>query len=145
MATADESQLKQLSVREVRARRVLIAFAAVFVVTGLYEIANHNIYQGWQSFPWQGLRIAIPLVLIYRIWHGANWGRFALAAYCLVILFFNIEFAVHLPRMLNEDAFTDVVLVIVLLAGHGGVCIAALRSTAITGLINVRRDERELK
>jgi len=118
--------------------------ATLAVVVPAWELFNHNLFHGWSALPWQLVRMAVPLMLIWSIWIGRSWARYLLAGYCGFILYVNLPLASHFPNMVSKGHTGNVILVLLLFAGYTILTGLTLFSSAISSLMNYRRDERDL-
>ncbi|MFT7640984.1 MAG: hypothetical protein ACI9G1_002728 [Pirellulaceae bacterium] len=130
-------------VRLRRGRRVLLAMAGVVLVEFVWELFNYNLLRGWSYLPGQVFRVATPLCLIYVIWTGRPWARYALGLYCGWLLYCNIPVLNDLLKMYRRLDFGDVGQALLLLGGHLVIGGLSVFSSSITGLMYFRKEERE--
>jgi hypothetical protein len=127
-----------------RGGRVLLLIAAITTGVSTWEIFNHNLFNGWATLPLQLFRVVFPLVLIRLIWSGRPWARYLLAGYSGFTLYVNLPSVAQLPEMISKGHSGNAILVELLFVGYVVVGATALFSSAISSLMNYRRDEREL-
>ena len=88
-------------------------------------------------------RVALPLVLIRRIWLGRPWARYGLAAWCVYVMWCNSQLIARFPRSVAAEEWGNAILVVLLVGTWCLIAALALFSSTITALENYRRDERE--
>lgn len=135
----------QTPVRLRRARFVLLGMGAIVVVVSVWEVANHNLQNGWAQFPLQLFRLVVPLLLLRAIWAGHAWSRYALAVFCAYTLYVNFPMLQQFPKMLRNASVGDAGLTVALFVGYAIMAVLSLFSPAIDGLMSYRRDDRELE
>jgi len=132
-----------LPIRLRRGRRVLVLMAAIIGATTAWEVLNYSLVRGWEINLFH-VRPVVPLTLIWLIWRGRPWARYALAAYCGLIVWSNFDYLALLPRMISKGDVGHIVLLGFFVLGHTLIALLTLFSSALTALGYYRRDEREL-
>ena len=125
-----------------RARRLLFGMALLAIVAVAWSIAITDMKEA-KELVRPLLNALIPLALIQMIWMGRNWSRFALAAYCLFVLWDSFgSFAATRPLM-EKGEYAQAAFFVLVFVGHAAIGAAALFAKSITELIEYRKEQSE--
>ncbi len=98
----------------------------------------------WSHLPFQLIRTLLPGTLLYAIWRGQHWARFAMAALFALLLYVNLSSLSDFSSMLRPGHWDNALQLVLMLAAYAVMTCLSLFSPALPGLMYFRRDECDL-